>query len=273
MFDQVKRKSMFQSALGMAELTYHSIVRNIRKGHNNAIWALVSNMMQAAIFILAFYMMFMLIGIKRANIRGDFLLYIISGIFLFMVHIKTIGAITGSDGPSSAMMQHAPMNTIISIAAAAIGTLYIQVLTLFVILFVYHVAITPFEIEDPAGAFAMLLIAWLAGVAIGLVLLSMKPWFPGLVAIFTTVFQRVNMIASGKMFVANTLPAFMLPMFEWNPLFHLIDQARGFMFVNYVPRNTSIEYPVIVAASLLVIGMMAEFYTRQHASSSWNARR
>lgn len=264
---------MFQSALGMAELVYHTIVRNIRKGHGNALWALASNMLQAVIFIMAFYAMFWLMGISKANIRGDFLLYIISGIFLFMLHIKTIGAIAGTEGPSSPMMQHAPMNTVVAIIAAAVGILYLQTLTLFVILFVYHVAFTPFEIDDPAGAFGMLMAAWISGVAIGLVLLAMKPWFPTFVSIFTTVFQRVNMIASGKMFVANTLPAFMLPIFSWNPLFHTIDQARGFMFVNYVPRTTSAEYPIIFSLALLVVGMMAEFYTRQHASSSWNARR
>lgn len=41
------------------------------------------------------------------------------------------------------------------------------------------------------------------------------------------------MIASGKMFVANTLPNFMLAMFDWNPLLYTIDQARGFAFINY----------------------------------------
>ncbi len=273
MFQQVKRKSMLQSAFDLAELIYHTVVRNIRKGHSNAIWALVSNMMQAAIFVLAFYMMFMIIGLKTANIRGNFLLYIISGIFLFLIHIKSIGAVFGSEGPSSPMMQHAPMNTVVSISAAAIGVLYIQILTLIVILFIYHVAVTPIEIDKPYGALAMFMIAWLSGVAIGLVLLSLKPWFPGFTKIFSTVFQRVNMIASGKMFVANTMPAYMLPIFIWNPLFHLIDQCRGFIFVNYSPRNTSIEYPIIVTLSLLVIGLMAEFYTRQHASRSWDARR
>ena len=273
MINQVKRKSTIHAALALAELIYHSIVRDIRKGHGNAIWALISNMLQAVIFVAAFYLMFTVLGLKSAGLRGDFLLYIISGIFLFLMHIKTIGAIVGADGPSSPMMQHAPMNTFVSIVSAAIGTLYIQVLTLFVILFIYHVAFTPFEIANPVGAFCMLLVAWITGAAIGLVFLSIKPWFPTFVSIFTTVFQRVNMIASGKMFVANTLPAFMLPMFIWNPLFHAIDQCRGFMFINYEPRSTSVEYPIIVAITLIVIGMMAEFYTRQHASSSWNARR
>ena len=86
-------------------------------------------------------------------------------------------------------------------------------------------------------------------------------------------YQRANMIASGKMFVVNTLPTFMMNMFDWNPLFHIIDQTRGFVFINYTPHRTSLEYPYYVGLALLMIGLMAEFYTRQYASSSWEAKR
>lgn len=196
-----------------------------------------------------------------------------SGIFLYMTHTKTLGAVVGSEGPASPMMQHAPMNTIIAIASAAVGTLYIQVLSLFMILFIYHVAFVPLEIDRPIAAFGMLLVAWFTGLALGLVLLSIKPWFPTFVNIFTTIYQRANMIASGKMFVANTLPGYMLAMFDWNPLFHCIDQARGFAFINYAPHHSSVSYPIYVGGVLIMLGLMGEFYTRRHASLSWNARR
>jgi ABC-type polysaccharide/polyol phosphate export permease len=75
------------------------------------------------------------------------------------------------------------------------------------------------------------------------------------------------------MFVANMLPGFMIAMFDWNPLFHIIDQARGFTFVNYFPHQTNWEYPFYATLVLLLIGMMGEFYTRKHASASWEARR
>ena len=81
-------------------------------------------------------------------------------------------------------------------------------------------------------AFFMLMLAWFIGAALDLVLLAIKPWFPTAVGIFSTIYQPANMIASGKMFVANTLPGFMLAMFDWNPLFHTIDQARGYAFLN-----------------------------------------
>ncbi|MGC1495003.1 MAG: ABC transporter permease [Sulfitobacter sp.] len=268
-----KPKGTFASSMAMSELIYHSIVRSVRKQHNNAFVAILMNMMQAVMFVLAFYVMFSILGLKGAAIRGDFLLYIMSGIFLYLTHTKAVGAVAGSEGPASPMMQHAPMTTIVAIASAALGALYVQVLSLFVILYAYHVAFVPLTIEQPIAAFAMLLIAWFTGCALGMLLLALKPWFPTFVSIFSMIYQRANMIASGKMFVANTLPGFMLAMFDWNPLFHAIDQARGYAFINYNPRYSSWEYPLWVGLVLLMIGLMGEFYTRKHASLSWNARR
>ncbi len=274
MFQPIRRnRSTLQVILTILELIYHSIVRSVRKTHNNAFLAIATNIMQAVIFVAAFYVMFSVLGLRGAALRGDFLLYIMSGIFLYMTHSKALGAVVGSEGPASPMMQHAPMNTIVSICSAALGALYIQILSLAMILFVYHVAFTPLEIEQPVGAFAMLLLAWFTGAALGLVLLAIKPWFPTAVGIFSTIYQRANMIASGKMFVANTLPSFMLAMFDWNPLFHTIDQARGFAFINYNPRNSDPMYAFWVGVILVMIGLMGEFYTRRHASISWGARR
>ena len=274
MFESTRKpKGSFGSALAMADLIYHSTVRSVRKQHGNAFMAIAMNMLQAVVFVLAFYAMFSILGMRGSALRGDFLLYIMSGIFLYLTHSKALGAVSGSEGPASPMMQHAPMTTIVAILSAALGALYIQVLSLFVILYAYHVAFVPLEIEQPIEAFGMLLLAWFTGCALGMVLLAIKPWFPTAVGIFSTVYQRANMIASGKMFVANMLPSTMLAMFDWNPLFHAIDQARGFAFLNYNPRYSSWEYAFWVGVVFLMIGLMGEFYTRKHASASWNARR
>ena len=268
-----KPQGPLAGGIALAEIVYHSVVRSVRKQHNNAFIAIALNMLQAVMFVLAFYAMFSLLGMRGAALRGDFLLYIMSGIFLYLTHVKALSAVAGSEGPASPMMQHAPMTTAVAIISAAVGALYIQVLSAVVIIFIYHVAFVPITIDQPIPAFGMLLLAWFTGCALGLVLLAIKPWFPTFVTIFTTVYQRANMIASGKMFVANTLPGFMLAMFDWNPLFHAIDQARGFIFLNYYPRYTSWEYALWVGIVLLMIGLMGEFYTRKHASLSWNARR
>ncbi|MGH1423761.1 MAG: ABC transporter permease [Pseudooceanicola sp.] len=273
MFEQNTPRTTLQSALQHWDLIYHSIVRDVRKSHGNALMSILLNMFQAAMFVIAFYVMFSVLGLRSSAVRGDFLLYIMSGIFLFMTHTKTLGAVAGSEGPNSAMLKHAPMNTAITILSAALGTLYIQVLSCVVILFIYDVIFAPITIEQPIGAFFCLLVAWFTGMALGVMLLAIKPWFPRFVGIFTTVYQRANMIASGKMFLANTLPGYMLAMFDWNPLFHSIDQARGYIFINYYPHYTNITYPILLGVTMVMLGLMGEFYTRRHASVSWGARR
>lgn len=193
MFQSVRKpRGSLISGLTILGLIYHSIVRSVRRGHSNAFIAIGINLLQAIIFVLAFYVMFNILGLRGAAIRGDFLLYIMSGIFVFLTHTKAMGAVVGSEGPASPMMQHAPMNTIIAIASAAIGALYIQVMSMAVILFFYHVAFTPITIDQPIASFGMMLVAWFVGVALGLVLLAMKPWAPQVVTIFTTIYQRAN---------------------------------------------------------------------------------
>ena len=133
------------------------------------------------------------------------------------------------------MMQYAPMNTVIAFTSAALSSLCRQTLSILAVFFCYYVFFTPFEIREPVGAFAMFLLALLSGCAIGMILYSIKPWAPAVVGIISMLIQRANMIAYGKMFVANMLPPSMLLMFDLNPLFHCIDQARGFTFINYNP--------------------------------------
>ncbi|MGR3466509.1 MAG: ABC transporter permease [Shimia sp.] len=272
MFETRRVRSKGGAALGMMELIYHSVVRNVRKTHGNALVGLIMSMMQAVMFVATFYLMFSILGLRGLAIRGDFLIYIMSGIFVFLTHTKALQAVVGSEGPASAMMKHAPMNTIIAISGAALSALYLQTLTLITILFVYHVAITPVEIDRMIPAFGMYLAGWFSGVGIGMVFLAAKPWSPGTINMIVSIYSRANMLASGKMFVANQLPPFMLAMFSWNPLFHCIDQTRGFAFINYTPHNSSWSYPIYVALALMMVGLMGEFYTRKHASASWGAR-
>lgn len=269
----VRRQSAFMAIVTMGELIFHSAVRSIRKSHRNAIVGLFLSMFQAVIFVAIFYAMFILLGMRSAPIRGDYLLYVMSGVFLFLTHNRTMAAVSGSEGPTSAMMKHAPLNTLITITSSALSVLYMQVLTMLCILYVYHTVIERITIYAPLKAFGCLLIAWLSGIAIGLIFLSLKPWFPNFAGVANQVYSRANMIASGKMFVANVTPGYILKFFTWNPLFHCIDQARGFVFINYFPHKSSLMYPIYVSGALIMIGLMAEFFTRKRVSLSWFAAR
>lgn len=80
MFHPQIQKTTTRTFFGMAELIYHSIVRDVSKTHSNAVVGLLMNMMQTVVFVLTFYAMFFFLGMRGAAIRGDFLLYIMSGL-------------------------------------------------------------------------------------------------------------------------------------------------------------------------------------------------
>lgn len=273
MFQTPVHRSNTSGLLGMLEVTYHSIVRRARSGHRNAVIAIILNMIQSLTMIFAFLLFFQILGLRSSPIRGDMLLYIMTGIFVYLSHIKAVTAVLGAAGPTSSMMLHRPMNTIIAILAAAISTLYHQIITLLVVLSIYHIGFAPVVIEDPIAAIGFFILAWFSGCAVGMIFLALKPWFPRFTTVARTIYVRVNMIASGKLFVVNTLPATMIAMFDWNPLFHIIDQMRGAVFLHYNPQFTDVEYPIYLSLALIMIGLMGEFFARQHVSLSWFAGR
>lgn len=272
MFRPEPHRTKSASAFAMLELVFHSSVRNIRKSNGNAIVALVTSIFQSLIMVLVFLFLMTYLGGGNRGIRGDTLLYVMSGVFMFMTHTKTIAAVAKSDGPTAAMMKHSPMDTIVAIAAASLATLYQQVLSVVVILFFYHAIWNPITIDQPVGAVMMFLLAWASGIAIGMVFKALTPWAPEFFGVATSVYSRINMIASGKMFVANATPTWILAWFWWNPLFHIIDQTRGFVFLNYDPHYSTIGYPLKVTIAIFMIGLMIENYTRRHASLSWGAK-
>lgn len=273
MFFRQRYRSPLGSFINLLRLIFHATVRDVRKSDRSPLIGLGMNIVQVLVIVVVFYILYDVLDMRRNAIRGDFMMFLMSGIFLFITHNQAVSAVAGAEGPTSAMMKHAPMNTVVSIGAAALSALYLQVLAMGVVLFGVHVLRGPLEIDHPAGLLHFFLLAWFSGVAVGILLLAMRPWLPRFVRIVSLIYRRANMIASGKMFVVNALPTSMLPIFAWNPLFHSIDQARGAVFINYAPRYTDPDYPLYFALALLALGLMGEFFTRRHASASWDAAR
>ena len=273
MFAQRRSRNLVEAAFTTLALIYHITANNLRKGQRNAVVGLLMTVLQAVTMIAGFWLMFSILGVRNSPIRGDFIVYIMSGIFMFMAHAQAIGAVAGAGSPTNQMMKHGPMNTAVMMAGAALAALYRQTFSAIVVLSAYHYLIQPVHIDKPLACYGMLLMAWFSGCCIGLIFLSFRPWWREGSQVLTSFYQRMNMIFSGKMFVANTLPLYMLHAFAWNPLFHIIDQTRGFAFINYSPRNSSLSYPLYCIVALLMIGLMAEYVSRKSVSISTLAGR
>ena len=104
MFRATTTRSTLSIAFGMIELIYHSVVREIRKSHRSAVMGLVLIAAQGALMTLMFFMIFQVLGLRTAKIRGDFLLYLMSGVFLYMTHNRTVTAVMGAPTSTSSMM-------------------------------------------------------------------------------------------------------------------------------------------------------------------------
>jgi len=263
---------MASAAFSTLALIYHVTVYNIRKRNRNPILGIVVDITRAVVVVIGLMIMYYFMGIRNSPVRGDFFVYVMSGVFLYFTNIGAVAAVARSGGASTALLKHEPLSTAILITASALASLYKSVLAAAAILGIYYLY-KPYVIENPLGCLAMLLLAWFSGCAVGMVFLSLRPWNPSLTDILTQIYTRANMIASGKMFVANMMPAQVLMFFDWNPLFHIIDQSRGHAFINYTPHNSSLEYAIWVSLALLMIGLMAEFVTRKTMSISWMAGR
>jgi ABC-type polysaccharide/polyol phosphate export permease len=273
MFRSNTKVTLLGSALSTLELIFHAGVRSVRKQHGNAVLGLLMNIVQSVVMIGVMLVMFELLGMRSSAVRGDFVLYLMSGVFNFTYHTKALGAVSKSEASTSTMMRHTPMNSLVAVGAAALGALYLQTLSVVVILLFYHVIWTPITIYDPVGMSEMFLLSWAAGIAIGLIFKAVMPWQPEFLGIATSLYSRANMIFSGKMMLANKTPEHTLVMYTWNPLFHTIDQSRGDIFENYHPHHSNVSYPLMVTAVLIVIGFMADNFTKKHASVSWGAKR
>lgn len=252
----------------LIDTLHHMTIREIRRQHQDALRGIAMNMVQIGVLVGGFYAMNVIMHQGVAPVRGDLLVYILTGVFLFQVHIQAVTAAMRAEVPSSPIMAHGGMTSMIGILAAGAASLYTQIASVAIIAGCYAIFWAPIDIDQPVRLIAIFLLSWLSGLSIGMILFAARVRSPGLASIVSQAYSRVNLLASGQMFVANTLPAFVLPWFTWNPLFHIIDQARGAAFLNYRSWLTTLDFPMAFCAVALGLGIIAEWWARRSSSYS-----
>lgn len=265
-------RTMLGAAFGFGERVYHATVHEIRKSSGNAPLGMLNEMSQTFIYLGMFYFLYQIIGMRGLAIRGDFILFLLTGIFLYLLHNRAIRSVMSAADSTQPIMLHRPMTTMLSILSKAFSGLYFQMGSVMIFIFFVQVLRGGLELEDPGGLVLPVFTAWSSGIAIGLTFLLVKPLAPKLVNVISSLYMRANMITSGKALPAAYMPTIMVTWFDWNPLFHAIDQARGATFVNYEATVTSPYYALYFTLIFITIGLMGEFWIRQRISASWSKR-
>ena len=262
-----QQKSLFVGTLYFFELIFHSVVRDVRMQSGNATFGVFKEVANMAMFIGMFYLIYTFMG-RSIAIRGDFMMFLLTGVALMVVHMKAIGSARGASKATSDIMQHAPMTVVLSITSKAFAGLYLQIVALVIIVLVLWVIGMDLTVHNPAGLVLPVFFAWASGIAVGLVLMMITPLAPAIMGTFIQLYMRAQMITSGKFIPAGYLPTSLVVYFDWNPLFHCIDQARLETFVNYNKEVSSMSYPIWFTMVFLVLGLMGEFWSRKNLSRS-----
>lgn len=262
-----QEKSMLIGVLEFFELIFHSVVREVRTQSGNATFGVFKEVANMALFIAMFYAIYTFMG-RSIAIRGDFMMFLLTGVALMVVHMKAIASARGASKATAAIMQHAPMTVILSIASKAFAGLYLQGVAVIIIILVLWVFGMDLTVHNPKGLVLPVFFAWASGFAVGLIFMMISPLAPSAMATFTQVYMRAQMITSGKFIPAGYLPTALIGYFDWNPLFHCIDQARLATFVNYNKEVSSMSYPIWFTLIFLLLGLMGEFWSRKNLSKS-----
>lgn len=260
-------KSLFFGALEFMDLVFHSVVREVRTQSGNATFGVLKEVSNIAVYLGIFYVISIMMG-QGAAIRGSLMVFLLTGIILFLTHIKAVSSVRSASNATSAIMMHSPMTVILSILAKAFAGLYLQFVAVFIIITILWVFGADMRVQNPGGLIAPTFLAWASGIAMGMIFMILSPIIPTVVNSISPIYQRAQMFTSGKFIPAAYMPAAMVGWFSWNPLFHTIDQARVAAFVNYNSDVSSLSYPFWFTVVALTIGLMGEFWTKRNLSKS-----
>lgn len=259
------RQSFPVAVAAFCGLVYALTVRELRTEHKNAALGILISVSQPLLAGVVYFVFMELLGSAAAPIRGDDLTFTLIGFFLFFFHIRTVAMVGGAIKRD--MMNHQRATPFLFVCVKAMASLYKHLLALVILLGLNYLLRDVYEMQDPLLFAQVLLLCWLGGVAVGMICMALLRYLSW-GALIQATYVRVMFFTSGKFFVANALPASWRGFMDWNPLFHLLDQGRSAVFLNYTARTTDMTYPAMVFAGLLVVGYLVEHFVRRNYSAS-----
>jgi len=246
---------MARTSLQIMRDTIHALLMRELKTRFGAkklgyFWAVAEPAAQAAIMAL----MFTLIG--RSSLSGvPVALFMISGILPFKLFTKLLTQLAQAVSANKSLFAYRQVAAIDPI----ITRLIIEAATFVV---VYSIILTVMAWMDfnvwPDDLLALLGVTGLMvamGAGIGLILCSAVSYWEDTSKVVAMVMTPMLFI-SGVFFCATMIPAQYWYLFDWNPVFHVIELSRDAMFASYTTPVGSWQYVGFWALSTISVGLM-----------------
>lgn len=162
----------------------------------------------------------------------DLLTSLVAGFFPFLLCRSTISSGAGALDSNRALLYYPgvrPMDFVL--AFAVVEGLSVTLAFAVVLAVNYQFNPTP-QLHDPLEALMALVSAWLLGIGLGLLLMTLQTLRPTLKLAIQVVLRPLLFI-SGVMYAATEIPMWLVDILYWNPLFHLTEMMREGVSASY----------------------------------------
>ncbi|CCK76152.1 Putative capsule transport protein KpsM, ABC transmembrane type-2 [Oleispira antarctica RB-8] len=225
-------------------------------------WAIIEPAAQASIMAI----MFSLIG--RSSLSGvPVALFMISGIMPFKFFSKLLLQLSGSVQANKALFTYRQ----VSILDPLITRLIIEVVTYIVVFCIILAAMAwmgfNVEMQDFLAFLMVNLLLISLGFGVGILLCVASAYWEDTTKVVGMVMMPMY-IMSGIFFTATIIPQKYLYIFDWNPIFHIIELIRQSMFVSYTSPVGDWQYVAFCALVANAAGLMLYQVNRQRFITS-----
>jgi capsular polysaccharide transport system permease protein len=225
-------------------------------------WAIVEPAAQAAILAI----LFTLIG--RSSLSGvPVALFMISGIMPFKFFSKLMTQLASSVQANKALFTYRQ----VSIMDPLITRLVIEVIT-YILVFCIILAVMAWmgfdvEMQNFLSFLMVNLLLIFLGLGMGILLCVASAYWED-TGKLVGIFMAPMFIISGIFFTATMIPQKYLYLFDWNPIFHVIELIRQAMFVSYTSPVGDWQFVAFCALVTNAAGLMLYQVSKQRFITS-----
>jgi capsular polysaccharide transport system permease protein len=221
------------------------------------LWAILQPLGSTLLIALAFSIM-----LRSPPLGTSFILFYATGTIPFRHYGAMSGAIAGAIASNRGLLAYPVVKPLDAVFAAAILTFVTDAMVgigIFTGVAAFTDADIVLDLAPVAGAFFL---AALLGLGVGSVNCVLFGFFPTWKNVWS-VLSRPLFLASGILYLYDSLPTALQAILWWNPLVHVIGLMRSGFYGSYEATYVSVPYILGVAATLFLIG---GWLIRRHAA-------
>jgi capsular polysaccharide transport system permease protein len=221
------------------------------------LWAILEPLGTTLLLALAFGLM-----LRTPPLGTSFILFYATGVLPFRHYAATASKVAGAINANRGLLAYPVVNPLDAVFAQAALAFMTDILVA-VIVFAGIAAFTEADISlDLAPATAAFVLAALMGLGVGTLNCVLFGFFPTWKNVWS-VLSRPLFLASGILYLFQSVPTPLQGVLWWNPLIHVTGLMRAGFYGSYDPAYVSVPYVLGVAGTLFLVG---GWLLRRHAS-------